>query len=493
MVGCQDSKQERSRDLVVIEQTDSIFNQNGQWALFTLDVPVNGPQALVDSVMVFLNKQLYDACENCAHFEDDMVTFCEKELYTDDGKYLLGHYMEKYRPIIKDSQWNVFGLALKMETQTEKYVTYGLEPFHCGASCGSEKYYYSFDKRDGHLIQEIISHDNLVRFFEDYPEYSMMDEYMWEFSPENNFDQTNMGLLEDHFSLIIIGWYNHFFSVDVPYGPIYSYLSPEAQALVKQDDEEDTMLPAYMPERSEDGEVWMELDTVNRTLLGYIRAAGSPHVSTLIHYEPNMELYPKRVHSISADEGITVFLLIYSRGHLLYCDEAVTCVIEEHRLLPEMLFALEEKRDSTISCMWYDQLVEAGNGFPFDELDENRFGIHYDRFTKRLYVPIMEHHEEESDLENCLRYTGRYDVLLFNGKEFVPAGEDGAWWLNKDLRNYKRTVSNKKTSDGIEQIDLMPDETFRRAFWKGAKTLDDLRKKPDEVKISKNIVSKDSE
>lgn len=54
------------------------------------------------------------------------------------------------------------------------------------------------------------------------------------------------------------------------------------------------------------------------------------------------------------------------------------------------------------------------------------------------------------------------------------------------MRNYKRTVSNKKTSDGIEQIDLMPDSTFRRSFWKGAKTLDDLRKKPDEVKESED-------
>jgi len=55
------------------------------------------------------------------------------------------------------------------------------------------------------------------------------------------------------------------------------------------------------------------------------------------------------------------------------------------------------------------------------------------------------------------------------------------------LRNYKRTVNNKKSADGIEQIDLMPDETYRRAFWKGAKSLDDLRKKPDEVKISKEM------
>jgi len=33
----------------------------------------------------------------------------------------------------------------------------------------------------------------------------------------------------------------------------------------------------------------------------------------------------------------------------------------------------------------------------------------------------------------------------------------------------------------------MHDRTYRRAFWKGAKTLDDLRKEPDEVKIISTI------
>jgi hypothetical protein len=172
----------------------------------------------------------------------------------------------------------------------------------------------------------------------------------------------------------------------------------------------------------------------------------------------------------------------------------MTCVLDDDNYLkPVKLFSLEGERDSVISCMWYDQLVAASNGFPFYEIDESRFGIYYDHFTQRLYIPIMANHDPGSEFANtsCLLYTGRYDVLLFNGKEFVPAGTDGAWWLNKDLRNYKRTVSNKKSVDGIEQIDLMPDGTYRRVFWKGAKTLDDLRKKPNEVKISKQMYFKE--
>ena len=101
----------------------------------------------------------------------------------------------------------------------------------------------------------------------------------------------------------------------------------------------------------------------------------------------------------------------------------------------------------------------------------------------------MAEHDPSSEYANtsCMQYTGRYEVLQFDGNEFVYAGTDGAWWLNPDLRNYKRTVSNRMTADGIEQVDLMPDNTYRHTFWKGAKTLDDLRKAPDSVKTTQSL------
>lgn len=489
VLGCRSAQTEPSKDLVVVEQTDTVRGNYEEWAAFTIDVPVKGPQPLVDSVMAFINGELYEACESNVHFEDLPVLFSREEVFTDDGERLLSHYMEKYRLHIQDSLWRTFGQMIKLEAQTDKYVTYGLEFFFCGAGCSSQKYYYTFDKSDGHQVREVISHDNLIRFFEDYPEYNTIgaDAWSgmpgWQFSQENHFDNTCCGLLDSCFILAIPNYGNHFLLADFPYSQVFSYLTPEAQKLVERTNEEETMLPPYLPERSEDGEVWMELDTLNHMLLGYIRAAGGPHVSTLISYEPELEIYPKRVHSIDVSDGAPAFLFIYSRGHLLYCDEAMMCAInDDNHLQPATLFSLEGEKDSVISCTWYDQVVEATEGFPFEEVDENRFGIHYDQFTKRLYIPIMAYEKWEA-YDSCPRYSGRYNVLQFNGKEFVPAGTDGAWWLNKDLRNYERTISNKKTSDGIEQIDLMPDSTYRRAFWKGAKTLDDLRKKPDEVKM----------
>lgn len=482
----------------VVEQTDTVFGGNEdnghEWATFTVDVPVNGPKVLVDSVMTFINKELYDACESNAHFNEKVGAFGREQMYSDDAENLLSHYMENYKPLMRDSLWRVFGLTMKMEAQTEKYVTYGLEFYYCGAGCSSQKEYYTFDKNDGHQIKEIISHENLVRFFEDYPEYNTIGADSWSgypgwvFSPEYRFDNSCYGLLEECFTLVIEGCGNHFLLTDFSYSQIFSYLSPETQALVEQNGEEKAILPAYQPERSEDGEVWMEVDTVNYALLGYISAAGGPLIDTLKYYDSALEAYPKRVHSI-ASYGSTIFLFIYSFGHLLYLDEAMTCIFDEDSLKPAKLFKIEDKRDSIVSCMWYDQPLEASEGFPFDTFDENRFGLHYDPFTKRLYSPILESHDPDSEYANtsCLRYTGRFEVLQFNGKEFVLVDDDGAWWLNPDLRNYKRTISNRITNDGIEQIDLMPDGTYRHAIWKGAKTLDDLRKKPDEVKISKEM------
>jgi len=238
--GCGSAKTESNKDLMVVEHIDSIYGNNEdnkyEWVAFNVDIPVKGPQMLMDSLLVFVNKQLYEACESNVHFGEDIVTFNRKEIYTDDGERLFGHYMEKYKPLIQDSLWRTFGLTMKVEVQKEKFVTYGLEFFYCGAGCSSDKYYYTFDKSDGHLIKEIISHDNLVRFLKDYPEYAANEEFSWEFNPDNDYINSCYGLLGDCFSLVVLGAYNHYFSVEIPLNRIFSYLSPEVQILLGQNE-----------------------------------------------------------------------------------------------------------------------------------------------------------------------------------------------------------------------------------------------------------------
>ena len=497
LLGCQNQKQECPQDLVIVEYTDTVRGIHNGCVTFNVDVPVNGPQILIDSVMAFLNKKMYSFCEWCTHesslYEDErlMKSFRPEEVFTNDGERLLEDYLRKYKPLIQDSLWReFFGMDLKLESQTESFVTYAHEDNACGASCSSRKYYYVFNKHDGHIVKEVISKEKLEKFFEDYPEHrGLRGDWLWgwpdwEYDAEHIFENTDFGLGPDHLSIVITGVGNHYYLMEIPYNQILSYFTPEAQALVEGIGE--VVCPMDAPYYSEDGEVWMELDTINHALLGHIEVAGGTTTDTLTHYELEMEIYPKKVHFIGREDKI-VYLFIYSRGHLLYCDEAMTCVMDEDGLHPATLFSVGGEKDSVISCMWYDQLVEASNGFPYDSLDENRFGIHYDRYTKRLYVPILDSHDPGTEFANmsCQQYTGRFEVLEFNGKEFVLTDDDGAWWLNKDFRNYERTVSNKRTADGIEQIDLMPDGTYRFVFWKDAKTLDDLRKKPDKVKVSK--------
>lgn len=504
--GCGSTEVEHSKDLIVMEQTESVqgtseYSDNSSYMMeINIDVPVNGPKILIDSVMTFLNKKMYYFCEWCAHesslYEDDrwVKSFRPEEVFTNDGERFLENYLKKYRPLIQDSLWcEFFGMDLKLESQTGSFVTYGHEDNACGANCSSRKYYYVFDKHDGHIVKEIISKENIKQFFEDYPEHrGLRGDWLlgwpdWEYDAEHIFENTDFGLCSDHLTIVIGDVGRNFYLMKIPYSQILSYLTPEAQALVEGMSE--VVFPTDAPCYSENGEVWMELDTINQALLAHVKVVGGTTTDTLTHYEPQMEIYPKKVHFIEGEDEI-VYLFIYSQGHLLYNDEAMTCVLDEDGLRPAALFFVESERDSVISCMWYDQLVEASNGFPYDSLDENRFGIHYDRYTRCLYVPILESHDPGSEFADtsCGQYTGRFDVLRFDGKKFVLDGTDGAWWLRPDLRDYRRTVSNKKTADGIKQVDLMPDGTYRYTFWIGAKTLDDLRKKPDIVKINKQNV-----
>ncbi len=233
------NKQETSQNLVVVEQSDTIWNRAGEYdydASFTVDVPIDGPQALVDSVMALLNMELHSMCERTIHF-DNQVSFKEKEVCTDDAKNLLNHYIKKYKSLIEDIlEWHV-AFKLKLEAQTEQYVTYGIECYHCGGSCGSEKFYYTFSKSDGHQVKDIISRDDLLRFLKEHPECKDnedMDKELWQMFPldEYQFENSNYGLLGDHFSLVIWGYTNHYLSTEFPYSKILPYLSPEAQELV---------------------------------------------------------------------------------------------------------------------------------------------------------------------------------------------------------------------------------------------------------------------
>ena len=243
LMGCQSNRQAKPSDLVVVEQTDTVHGTTGENNCYemtlTIDEPVDGPQVLRDSVIAVVNTLLYEACERNAHFDENVVTFSKDGMFSCDSEQLLSHYVEKYKLQVQDSLWRDYELKMKLEAQTEKFVTFGVEYLYCGASCSSEKFYYVFDKKDGHRVKEIISHENLVRFFKDHPELAEIkaDSWSgmpgWRFSPDYDFNVNNYGLLGEQFSMAINNVANHYLLTEFPYSQFSSYLSPEAQKLVE--------------------------------------------------------------------------------------------------------------------------------------------------------------------------------------------------------------------------------------------------------------------
>ena len=249
---------------------------------------------------------------------------------------------------------------------------------------------------------------------------------------------------------------------------------------------------SYMerPIVSDDGKGRM--DTINNSIVCRIETTNKIFVDTLISGEPGIDVYPKSIYSFAGKGGSTIYLFVYSMGHLFFYDEVAAYAVKKDGDVERREFIIKDDKVKKLGSKWWDQLVAASNGFPYDyedSPDEERFGIHCVLSLRSLYIPIMEHHDSGSEFANtnCLQYTGRFDVFRFNGTNFWYDDTDGAWWLDSDLRNYKRTISNKKSVDGIEQIDLMPDGTYRRAFWKEADSLDDLRKEPDEIEVSNEM------
>ena len=89
MQGCGSAKIEPTKDLMVVEHIDSLYGNNEEnkheWVAFNVDIPVNGPQVLVDSVMTLVNREVYKMCEYCIEYNDrpdEYVSYSEKEMFT---------------------------------------------------------------------------------------------------------------------------------------------------------------------------------------------------------------------------------------------------------------------------------------------------------------------------------------------------------------------------------------------------------------------------
>ena len=234
------------QSLLVVERQQTQFYVGDEWKhplTFIVDVPVAGSQVLRDSVDAFLNEQLYQFMESQVGQYDDYGQYTKTksfdEVHTDDSGNLLKHYLDIYQPYMKKQVDWLFTYSITILAQTDNFVTYGVFHYRCGAMCSDEMSCYTFSKKDGHRLRDIISKENLTKYFAGHKEieekYEVDDE-----DEERNVDLAQfwdsdcIALLEDQVLYVVNGMASHYTCETFDYKDILPFLSKEAQAFVNE-------------------------------------------------------------------------------------------------------------------------------------------------------------------------------------------------------------------------------------------------------------------
>ncbi len=201
------------------------------------DLPVKGPKTLVDSILVFLNEELYRYFD---YSTDDNHRLPYEKVFSTDIPHLLKHYQKVYRPFYDVKNPNVCEFAthyleLNLVAQTGTYVTYEVIHAFFGEGLEETRSWVTFAESDGHRLKEVITTDNLLRFLQEHPEQRNNDvwnDIMFTMNEQGSLRHYNVGLLNDSLAFQYI-WAPGIFD-DFKYSlePWKPYLTPKAQELV---------------------------------------------------------------------------------------------------------------------------------------------------------------------------------------------------------------------------------------------------------------------
>jgi hypothetical protein len=201
------------------------------------DLPVKGPKTLVDSITVFLNEELYEYFD---YSIDGNHHLPYQKVFSNDIPHLLKHYQKVYRPYYDVKNPGVCEFAthcieLNLVAQTTTYVTYEVVYQFFGEGLEEARSWVTFSKSDGHRLQEVITTDNLLRFFKEHPEQrdkDIWDDIIYTMNKYGSPKSFSVGLLNDSLALQY-AWAPGIFD-DFKYSlePWKPYLTPEAQMLV---------------------------------------------------------------------------------------------------------------------------------------------------------------------------------------------------------------------------------------------------------------------
>lgn len=136
----------------------------------SIDLPVKGPQPLMDSLTFFLNQVLYH------HFDNGVDRHLPYEtVYSKDVIQLVEHYRDTYKCFfLNDSttehEFESDCLSVTLCAQADSYVTYEVDGHFFGEGDEVSKEWLTFILPDGHRLKEIISKKSLLRFYEEHSE-----------------------------------------------------------------------------------------------------------------------------------------------------------------------------------------------------------------------------------------------------------------------------------------------------------------------------------
>ena len=202
-----------------------------------IDIPVEGPQALIENITDFLNEELY----NFFDYYQNYIPY--ESLYSKDAKHLIEHYREAYAPYFTaDTTGTCFFkthcMEIKLAAQTKTYVTYQVDYIFFGEGLEVMTEWTTFDKSDGHRLEEVISDAEMLRFYREHPE--LRNDDIWSnilFNCQEDdapsVPTSDFGLLSDslaHQYTYATGIYE---DMTYPLDVIAPYLSEEAQELIK--------------------------------------------------------------------------------------------------------------------------------------------------------------------------------------------------------------------------------------------------------------------
>ena len=238
--GCKSNEAVGAQPLVVERQECFLKNYTHLTEVLPLtidiDLPVEGPQLLMDSVTAFLNEALYEFFDNekeC-HLPYDSV-------FSKDVERLAEHYRDAYKPFfladgINEHEFGADCLELNLVAQTDSYVTYEVDRVFFGEGVETGIEWVTFAKSDGHRLGEVISEDGMLRFYREHPK--LRSEDVWSNVQFHLSDSSGVGLacevglLNDSVAHQYVYTTGIFEDLKYPLDSIAPYLSKEARELI---------------------------------------------------------------------------------------------------------------------------------------------------------------------------------------------------------------------------------------------------------------------